>query len=491
MTILSDHLNRLHTEKILLVEIDPTGTPIYLSDTAYYTEPGDTPPNQPYIPVISPGGVPRLARKIQEVFGGRSVPTWGPLILAESIVGNIDLNKAALRNTAMRVLLTGPRSIIPHDQLAVVTDGIIGRRSGNPDTGITFEILDKQADFDNVELPNNHYIGNESANFPTSNIGKAIPLCLGRCRNITPLPIDTVNLIYQVNDGPVQDIPAAYDNGIALTKVASNPQPGQFSVNAASGTLQLGVKPTGILTCDCDGMLDGPTWLSTTPQIIDWLSRFYGGLAQQDIDITGLPTGIVGIYIKDHVTLSTVITSLMQGVLGWWGFKRQSQLIARIFDLPLAGGPSFDETRQLSDVKWREERNLHWAVPTLYRRNWTRNSQPASAVDVDTAAWLNSDGYDARVELSAIPSGSSVSKRIDTYFDNKADSDAVAMRALDLFGSERRRTTVTVPFIDPPIELGSSANLIDTGVLDGDHVVVGIVDRWDGEIPTVELELWG
>ena len=39
----------------------------YLADTAYITEPGDTPANQPYAPVIAEGGIPRLSRKIQEI----------------------------------------------------------------------------------------------------------------------------------------------------------------------------------------------------------------------------------------------------------------------------------------------------------------------------------------------------------------------------------------------------------------------------------------
>lgn len=84
-----------------------------------------------------------------------------------------------------------------------------------------------------------------------------------------------------------------------------------------------------------------------------------------------------------------------------------------------------------------------------------------------------------------------VSPRITTYFDTKAPAETVANRAIVLFGKPRGRATVTLPFVDPPLELGSSMTLSDTDDVDGDHVITGMVDRWDGEIPLVELEVWG
>ena len=493
MTTLSDLLKRPDMEKVLLVEIDPDGNPIYLSDTAYFTEPTDLPADQPYYPVIATGGVPRLKRSIQEVWGGRSVATWGPLVLATDTVDGVNLSTASIRDKRMQVLLTGPRGTIARADAATVLDGIVGQRNGNPDEGITIELLDRQAQFNDIELPASFYDGTETASFPAANIGKPKPLCLGRCRNISPVLIDAANLVYQVNDGAISDVTAAYDNGIALTKVAGTPAAGEFSVDTATGTITLGSSPSQ-LTSDVEGMMDGATWLSSTTQIIDWLARAFGSVAALDIDITGLPADTVGLYINSSQKLADAITTLMKGVLGWWGFSRQNKLRARLFEAPVAGGEVFDETRQLSDIKWKEESDLIWAVPVRYAPNWTRINQPAAAVSLNYAAWLAGDGYESRIEDSTISAAypwAVASRRLDTLFDSQAAAQTVANRALALFGTPRKRTMITVPFIDPPLELGASISLSDAGVINGDHLVTSIVDRWDGEIPLVELEVWG
>ena len=494
MTTLAELLNRPDLEKVLLVEIDPDGSPVYLSDTAYFTEPTDNPADQPYYPVIATSGVPRLKRSIQEVWGGRSVATWGPLVLATDTVDGADLSTLAIRDKRLRVLLTGPRSMIARVDAATVLDGIVGQRSGNPDEGITIELLDRQAQFNDIELPAAFYDGTETASFPAANIGKPKPLSLGKCRNITPVLIDAANLVYQVNDGAINDVTAVYDNGVALTRVAGTPAAGEFSVDAAAGTFTLGGSPSGQVTADVDGMMDGATWLSSTTQIIDWLARTYGGVDALDIDITGLPGDTVGLYISNTQQLADTITTLMKGVLGWWGFTRQNKLRARLFEAPVAGGENFDDTRQLSDVKWREEPDLIWAVPVRYAPNWTRISQPAAAVSLDHAAWLAGDGYESRIEdanIKATYPYAVSSRRLDTLFDAEASAQTVANRALSLFGVPRKRISVTVPFTDPPVELGASISLTNAGVVDGDYLVVSMVDRWDGEIPLVEMEIWG
>ncbi len=495
MTALAEYLKRLYTEKVLLVDIDPDGAaPVYISDTAYFTEPSDAVANQPYFPIIVEGGVPRLSRKIQEVWGGQSVPAWGPLTLATKMAGGVDLANADIRDKVLRLSLTGPRNDIPWADRAIMLEGVIGKRSGNPDEGVTIEVLDRQAQFNAIDIPTAVYDGTETANFPSSNIGKAKPLCLGTCANITPVLIDTLNLIYQTNDGTINDVTAAYDDGVSLTKVAAPPAAGEFSVDAAAATITLGITPSGPVTCDVQGMKDGTTWLSSTTQIIDWLSRTYGNVVAGDIDITGLPGDAIGIYINSRQRLADVITRLMKGIIGWWGFTRQSKLRARLFEVPATGGETFSETSQLSDVKWDEERDVVWSVPLLYRRNWTRNEQPATAVDLNTQAWLASEGNESRVDDLTVQSNypyAVTARRIDTYFDSKAPAEIVASRAIVLFGTPRKRTTVTVPFVDPPLELGSSITLSDTGDVDGDHVITGMVDLWDGEIPLLELGVWG
>jgi hypothetical protein len=248
-----------------------------------------------------------------------------------------------------------------------------------------------------------------------------------------------------------------------------------------------------VVTADVQGVKDGATWLTHTTQIIDYLARTYGAMVAGDISITGLPTDAVGIYIASPTKMADTITALMRGVLGWWSFDRAGKFRARLFAAPAAGGQSFGETKHLSDLTWDEEQDIVWSVPLVYARNWTVIEQPAAAATLEYTAWLKSDGYQSRVETAAIKTtypSAIIAPRLETYFAAKAPAETVAGRALTLFGALRRRTRVTVPITSVPLELGDSLNLFDAGVVSGDHVIVGVTERWDGEIPLVDTELW-
>lgn len=496
MTALGDYLTRLDAQKVLLVEIDPSGTPIYLADTAYVTEPGDTPASTIYHPVIAQDGVPRLSRRIQDLRGGRSVPAWGPLNLASAIAGATDLSSAAIRGLPISVLITGPRSMLARSAAGTVLGGVVGTRSGNVDGGLTMQVLDRQAGFEDIVFPPNVYDGTETANFPASNIGKVKPICMGRCRGVSLVLIDTANLVYQFNDaaaGACNAVLNIYDNGVALTQVGGAPAAGQYSVNLTAGTITLGGSTVGVLTGDIEGVKSGATWLDGTDDLVDWLAQNYGGLSASETDITGLPTDVIGYFADSQQRLADVITALMRGVLGWWGFDRSNVLRARIFEAPTTGGNTFGQTQHLSDITWTEDEPVFWAVPYLYQRNWTRIEQPASSVSLNTVARLRSEGATGRREQASILSTyayARVADRLDTYFDTVTPAQTVADRALVLFGVPRERTKVTVPFVDPPLELGDNITLQDADHSDGDHLIIGIVERWDGEIPVVDLELW-
>jgi len=485
MISLTSWLSKLDAEKILLVEIDPDGAPVYIADTSYITEPGDVPANQPYTPVIAQNGIPRLSRKIQEVFGGRSMASWGALELATPFVGDEDLAAVNLRGLPVNVLLTGPRAHVDHADAVTVLTGRIGVKSGNVDDSLTIEIEDDQASWDGVELPPNQYDGTESASFPVSNIGLSKPICLGLCRNVSGVLIDQSNFTYQFHDGSVaamQSIDTVYDNGVAVSVT---------NVDLAAGTARLSAPPAGRITADVKGVKDGVTFIDDTASIIDWLALTFGGAPT--IDITGLPIDTIGFYLNSRTNLSNTITRLMQGVFGWWGFDRLGVFKARLFQVPAGDGQSFGESKHISDLTWSEEDQLIWSVPLAYRYNWTA-LEPALSIDADTATWLRGDGYKTRVEDINIKNTclhATTATLIQTYFDSKAAVDAVGARVLALFGVLRRRAQVSLPITDPMLELGGELTLADADVMDGDYILVGLADEWDGEIPLVNVELWG
>lgn len=464
---LASYLQRPGAEKVLLAEI--AAGPHYLADAPYITEPGDTPANQPFAPVIAEGGIPRLSRRIQELWGGQAMPRWGELELAERVANGVDLAAADLRGAEVAVRVTGPRASVPYSDAVTVLSGELGPRSGDPDAGIRVEVRDRASDYRDTRVPQARYDASQQADgFPASNDGTPKPELLGKVRNIHPVLIDQANLVYQVRDGSVSSIDAVYDNGISVS----------YTADTSAGTFTISNAPSGMVTAD----VTGPH--TDTAGILDYLVATYGGAPATDI--SGLPTGTVGIYIGQPRRLATILSDLMRGVVGWWGFDRSGSLKARTFQPPASGGPVFGETQQIGRVEWEEEAEVLASVPYLYQQNWTR-LEAASSVDEDTAAWLRRDGLEAEVTGG---SGAKTPDRLRTYFDAQADAEAVAIRARDLFGVTRKRAKLTVPVTDPLLDLGDDIALADTDV-DGDYVVVSTTERWDGEIPLADLEAWG
>lgn len=110
--------------------------------------------------------------------------------------------------------------------------------------------------------------------------GRFVPRVRGQVSNITPVLIDTVNLVYQVSDGPAA-ITALYEGGFAGGIVsdglvadvyATPPAPGHYVVQSGpTGTyLRLTTKPVYAITADVVG--DFPSGASRT-NLLDLLRQ--------------------------------------------------------------------------------------------------------------------------------------------------------------------------------------------------------------------------
>ena len=474
-----------NAEKILLLVIDDAH---YLSDTAYVSEPGDVPANQPYAPVIEQGGIPRYSRRIQELWGGRSMASWGEVALASSVVNGVDLATTDIRGKTIKGFITGKRNLVVLADSLQIIQGVVGAKSVNADGGMSFDVIDDQSRFQAIEFPPNKYdAATEAAAFPAANHGLSKPVCLGRCRNVPATLIDAASWVYQVNDsavGSVSAISNIYDNGVVVST---------SSIDLVNGTFTLSSAPAGIITADVDGVKDGATWLSTTTQIIDWLARTYGGVAGADVDISGLPSGVVGFYLNSQNKLDIVVTSLLKGCLAWWQFSSTGKLRARQISAPVAGGQSFDERVHLSGVEFTEDEELYWSVPLLYQHNWQR-LEPALSVAANQATWLRSEGYESRIEDGDILTSygyAQTAPRIETYFDVKAEAESIGTLALTMFGVPRYRAAVDLPVVSPLLQLGDSIELTDADAFNGDYLLMGLDDEWDGELPIVKARVWG
>lgn len=109
--------------------------------------------------------------------------------------------------------------------------------------------------------------------------GKPKPLVFGSVFNITPPCVNTSKLTYQVNDGPVFDIPDVYSDGVAWTQGADHatsaalqaasitPGTSSYQTCLAEGYFRLSDAPAGELTCD---VIQGATAADRTVAQILW-----------------------------------------------------------------------------------------------------------------------------------------------------------------------------------------------------------------------------
>lgn len=114
-----------------------------------------------------------------------------------------------------------------------------------------------------VDLVGRVYAGTGGLQGDTNVSGQSLPKLRGRVTNITPVLIDAVNSVYQVNDGPAT-ISALYEGGYAGGIVsagvvadlyAASPDPGTYTIQTSStGTwIRLGTKPVYGITVDAFG----------------------------------------------------------------------------------------------------------------------------------------------------------------------------------------------------------------------------------------------
>jgi hypothetical protein len=161
-----------------------------------------------------------------------------------------------------------------------------GRVSGFNRSGIfaTVALLGSEADLQRPALYE-EYAGTGGIEGGPGIRGNIKPRAHGYCRNVTPVQIDTVNVVYQVHGyGPIHGITAVYDFAQALAPSSANAstyqelvnldlQPGQWATCNAHGLFRLGGTTDKKLTCDVQGGLYNGTYTHTVKSIAQQLIR--------------------------------------------------------------------------------------------------------------------------------------------------------------------------------------------------------------------------
>lgn len=161
-------------------------------------------------------------------------------------------------------------------------------------------------------------------------VGKAKPLCFGKCLNVSPVQASPPYLTYQVHGGPIEEVDAVYAKGVKLDRDPQNPDPvnDQYTVDHDRGTFTLKQSPVGAITADVRGDRSGGVYVDTVADVVRRVLTVFGPLADADLDLAtfdalnDLTSDTVGVYVPDQADTLDVLDDLINSVGAYYGFNR-------------------------------------------------------------------------------------------------------------------------------------------------------------------------
>ena len=282
--------------------------------------------------------------------------------------------------------------------------------------------------------------------------GKYKPKGYGHVFGISPPCVDTLNLIYQVNDGAISDVPQVYDRGVLLTKVAGAPAPGEYQVTAATGTFKLGATPAGTITCNAllDAGLTG--YIDRTSDIVLRMLVQQAGLITAEIEpasfsqLTADAPAEVGSWAGiEGRTVADMVDELLANVGAFGGFNRQGAFSVAVLSAA-SGAPKAALTEEdIIDIK-REPLPalvdpIAWRVSVGYQKNYTVQSDLASTVPIAQTMFASQPVRTSTSEDLAIKSRHLLAKELTDatgLFAQSADAVTETLRRFALWGSDRK-----------------------------------------------------
>ncbi len=361
--------------------------------------------------------------------------------------------------------------------------------------------------------------------------GKRKPRAFGELLNVGPPAIGMVpaQLVYQVNDGPIEAVLAVYDRGVALTSAgdyatagallaavtgeAGSGAPieaGEYATCLAAGIFKLGGAPVGQVTCNLKGDKRGGVYVNQTAPIVRRLLETVQNAQPVPnepsfVSVGELAPAPVGFWLglDEQASTADVIADLMTGIGGWGGFRRNGT-----FEIGLVRGPAetpmaiYDRV-DIVEIAREPLPEAYDPPAQRYRAIWGRNWTVQSDVDgqnipADRVAFL-SEAYRVATtsdEAAAVIRTSHPRAQdpapIESYYQLKEDAQAHADSCLALFSVSRSLYRIVVkahPFVH---EIGETIRVIyPRWDLHGGRNLVIVALTEDTDENKVELRAFG
>lgn len=311
-------------------------------------------------------------------------------IVVDNRDGELDelLRNYAIDGRQVRILVGRPTD--ERADFVPVFTGVVARPEITR-SGMKLELSDGSAKLDR-SINEDAYAGSGGLEGGADLKGKRKPVGYGPVFGISPPLVDAATLTYQVHNGPINDVPAVYDRGIALVKVGGAPAAGEYQVDVVLGTFKLGAMPAGQVTCDgeLDASLSG--YLARAPDIVLRILVQRAGLTSSEIDpstfasLTGAVPGNASPRWAgtEPLSIRAVVGELLADVGCWGGFSRFGTFGVGQLAAP-AGVPKATYTEEdIMDIERialpAPVDPLVWRVEVGYKRNHTVQNDLAAAV---------------------------------------------------------------------------------------------------------------
>jgi hypothetical protein len=486
---------------VFTVEIFPvSGTAIRVATQEFATRDTDSLPNTSFY-----GDLEKPLRHHRSIIDGSRIGGMS------SGYGEIVINNAGGAYDAYANTLDGAHVIVRMGQSGASFDSFVTLYDGLVDGAATISeeemILHVFDDNKRLEIPAqpNVYGGTGGIDGDANVKGKRKPISLGVPINVSAPLIDATNLVYQYHDGNGYTgagslVYEVRDRGVSLTAnstpdyasyaalVAATITPGRYAGCAALGIIRLGAKPDGLVTVTAQGAVSNGlvagggvagTQFNDTARCVHYLLTISTANIVVDvgsvISVTAAQAAIISYWIgpDDQKTLRQAIDDLMNGILGWAGFRRD-----RTFDMGLVALPTSSYAAEYTSMDFYSLRQLPlpsgmspppYRIRAAYGRNWTQQSDIDATILVGFATALK-DPYSIATSTNsvlsaAIQAAHPQAQDIDvwpTYFQLSADAVAFCNAVLTLFGGDTRILCETVLPADAyALNLGSSILVTD------------------------------
>lgn len=379
---------------------------------------------------------------------------------------------------------------------------------GTSTTELTLDIRDPFTYAQNL-YPTSIYSGTGSANGDTDLAGTVKPVVLGKVYNVSPLLINSVKLIYQAHDGPIDFVTGVFDGGVALNVdspdnyttyahlSAATVGAGEYATCLAEGLIRVGSTPTFGITAHINGHDDAGTSVRSIATYLASQLESELGLEIDTDAFASLPTHLAGWVWTEPFTLREALSRFV-GDAGWHiGTDINGRITTRQLLPPDSGNVDriYDEVDvidlQRAPLPEGYE-GIHHRRLVQYRKNWTlQDGAQIAAAAVDKARRTR--------EWSTVTASRITGARnaidppvLQTSLYSEDDAEELAEHLLDLHGTFRRMFTMTTRIFGSLPVLGSTIMVRHRrfGLIDGGYFRILDTDLQLRDRQAVLL-LWG